>query len=160
MAGKITGTIYLDQNIISHLREGQPAKEELLTLLRAFQERGIINVYSDVHVEECRAFAAPEHYAEVLDALDAYYLQPVERLGQNREAIAQMANELILSETEFAEKSLELLSNTMALIQYGLGWLGELEAEELMQELKADVECWAEHCERETLGFMSASSVR
>ena len=160
MEEKVTGTIYLDQNIISHLREGQPVKEELLRVLGAIQEQGIIYVYSDVHVEECRAFANPEQYVEVLDALDAYYLQPVERLGQHREATTHMADDLILSETDFANKSLELLNNTMVLIQYGLGWLSEVEAEELMQELKADVEWWAEECERETLGFISASSVR
>lgn len=154
------GTLYLDQNIISHLREGEPAKEELSSLLRDFQQRGMIIVYSDVHVEECRSFAHPGQYVDILDTFDAYYLHPAYRLGQSREAETNMASELILRETDFSEKSLGLLNNTMTLIQYGLGWLGELEAEELIRELKTEVEHWAEQCERETMGFMSASSVR
>lgn len=153
-------TIYLDQNIISHLREGQPASEELLSALKKFQKCGAIIVYSNIHVEECRAFHEPEQFVGVLDAIDGHYIQPSERLGLQFEIRPNIAKDLLLSEADFAGKSLALLSNQMLLSQYALAWLGELEAEDLKQELEADIDLWIEEFERETLGLVDSSSIR
>lgn len=77
-------TIYLDQNIYSGLREDNAAKEALSKVLQTFRKSGAIFVYSDVHVEECRAFYAPEQCVRVIDEWDGYYIQPAERLGLHR----------------------------------------------------------------------------
>lgn len=129
-------------------------------MLEVFREHGAVYVYSDVHVEECRAFNEPEQYVRVISEVDGYYIQRTERSGQLREARSNMAEELILSDTDFASKCLALLNNQMVLSQYVLGWLGELEAKELMRELEADIDLWAEEVERETLGLLTASSTR
>ncbi|NDW53357.1 hypothetical protein [Aliiroseovarius sp. PrR006] len=150
-------TVYLDQNIVSHLREGEPAKEELSRVLERFQEHGAVFVYSHVHVEECRAFYEPEQYVRVLDKIDGHYIQPT---GQQCEAVSNMANGLILCKTDFASKSHALLCHPMALSQYILGWLGELEADELKRELNADIDLWVKELERETLGLFETSLIR
>ncbi|NNU79258.1 hypothetical protein HMH01_02295 [Halovulum dunhuangense] len=153
-------TIYLDQNILGSLRQGQPEKEELERALERFREFGAAFVYSDVHVEECRAFYEPAQYVRILNDLNGYHLQPKGRLAQHREAKPNMAEELILGEIDFATKCLGLLHGQMVLLQYVLGWLGEFEAEELMRELEEDIALWAEEAERETLGLLTAASAR
>lgn len=71
-----------------------------------------------------------------------------------------MANQLIMSETDFATKCVALMKTHWVLSQYGLGWLGELEAQELIGEIEADIDLWVEEAERETSGLFSASSAR
>lgn len=153
-------TIYLDQNLLGHLRAGEPKNEKLSRVLSDFRERGGIFVYSDVHVEECRAFYDPEQYVRVLDEIGAYYIEPTNNLEENFAVSSGKAADLLLSEPDFASKSLALLRNQMTLSQFALGWLGEVEADELKRELVADIDLWATEVERETFGTMTASSIR
>lgn len=151
---------YLDQNIFGNLREGEPAKEQLSRKLEQLRVQGATYVYSEVHVEECRAFYEPEQYVRVLDEIDAYYILPTEHMGQDYEIKPKMAKELILCEPDFASKSIAFLSNQITLSQFALGWLGELEAEELKCELEAEIDLWVEEVQRETLGLCETSSIR
>jgi len=153
-------TVYLDQNIIGHLREGESAKEELSKVLERFRELGAAFVYSDIHVEECRAFYQPEQYVRVLDEIDAYYIQPIESGEKHFYIKSNMAGDLVQSEPDFASKSVAFLSNQMKIVQFALGWLGELEAEELMRELEVEIDLWLDELDRETYGLCDTVQIR
>ncbi|WP_417209639.1 hypothetical protein [Antarctobacter sp.] len=160
LEGAVKFTVYLDQNILGHLFEGESAKEDLLRVLEQFRERGAAFVYSDVHVEECQAFFRPEKYIRVLDEIDACYIQPTERLEKHFAIKSNMAGDLIKCEPDFASKSLTFLSSLMTVSQFALGWLGELEAEELMRELEVELDLWIEELSRETYGLCDTAPIR
>lgn len=160
MEEAIKFTIYLDQNIIGHLREGEPAKRALSRVLETFRKNGAAYVYSNVHVEECSAFYRPEQYVRVLDEIDAYYIQPTERLETQFKIKPSVAKDLIQCDPDFASKSQTFLSNQMAFTQFALGWLGALDAEELKRELEAEIDLWVGEIERECFGLCVTSSIR
>lgn len=67
--------VYIDQNILSHLREGKSAKDELVGVLSKLQERNVIFVFSMTHVDECRASSQPEQFVEVMEELPVYLME-------------------------------------------------------------------------------------
>ena|GEM_PF-5478761 len=67
--------VYIDQNILSHLREGKNAREELVGLLRTLREKNAVFVYSMTHVDECRASSQPEQFVKVMEELPAYLME-------------------------------------------------------------------------------------
>lgn len=68
-------TVYIDQNILSHLRKGRNAREELVGLVKALQDRNAVFVYSMTHVDECRGSSKPEQFVEVMEELPVYLME-------------------------------------------------------------------------------------
>lgn len=96
----------------------------------------------------------------VLEKIDAYYLPPTERSEKSFTIKPNMARGLILGETDFVTESLELLNSLTVLTQYVLGWLGDLDAEDLKRELTTEFNSWIDKVERETQGLADTSSMR
>lgn len=160
MADKSHLTIYLDQNILSDLLDGAPNKAKVENTLNYLREKGAVYVYSDVHVEECRAFYEPEQFVRVIEELNGFYVPARGGQRQEREPKPNMAEDLLLREADFETECRAMLNNLLLLSQYMLGWLGELEANELMHELKEGIDAWANKVERETQGIFKASLAR
>ncbi|SFL26521.1 hypothetical protein SAMN04488518_1356 [Pseudovibrio ascidiaceicola] len=152
--------IYLDQNILSNLREGEPARDELLRTLKHYQKHEPIFVYSQVHVEECRAFHDPDQFVRVIDEIKGFYIQPSERFEHNFEISPNRAKDLMLSKPDLASKAQEYISELLVLAQYVVGWLGKLESKELQQELEKSIDLLVPELQRETFGLLDVVSFR
>ncbi len=159
MAADDRFSVYLDQNLLGHLIHGAAARQELLAYLNKLKDRGAVFVYSNVHVEECRAYAKPEEYADVLDEIQGHHILPNNHLPQGLQTELGSAHDLILKEENFAEKSTALLDEINLISQFCLGWLGEADAADLKDELALKIEYWAQEVERETLGLVQSSRV-
>lgn len=160
MAGPKYLTIYLDQNLLGDLLDGAPAKSKVENALAYFREKGAVYVYSDVHVEECRAFYEPKQFVQVIRELNGYYLPSKGEQVHDRVAKPNMAKELLLRESDFEEECVIWLNHHLLISQYMLGWLGELEAKELVNEIGTGIDIWAAKAERETQGLFKASIAR
>lgn len=156
--GKIT--VYLDQNVLSHLREGEAAQEALGCIVEGLCQQGVVFVYSRVHVEECRAFYDPIQYVRVLNRIRARYISPTSSLEGEPELIPDVADDLILDTEDFLDRCASLLSNLMLIVQFGLGWLGDLDAAVLRSELEDEVDRFIEVVSRETDGLADVKKMR
>lgn len=71
-------TLYLDQCVISDLREGKPHSAPLREVLFRLKEKGCAFVYSDVHVREILLSGRPLPFIKALEDIGAYHLATVE----------------------------------------------------------------------------------
>lgn len=71
-----------------------------------------------------------------------------------------MAERLILSELNFANKSAAFLKSQLTVLQFAMGWLGELEAKDLMDELEAEVDLWLQELHSESEGLLDTTVFR
>lgn len=141
--------IYLDQNIINDLRDGESSKDGLSDFLKSLQQPGAMLVYSDVHLEECRAFYDPDQYAKALDENSFFYMPSCEKLDSAVVAQCGVARKLICSPPDFFDRSNGLLLWFLPIIQYISGWLGDVEAEDIKNDLIKEVDLWISDLERE-----------
>lgn len=131
--------VYIDQNILSHLREGKSAREELFELFKTLEEKNAVFVYSMAHVDECRSSSHPEMFVAVIEELPAYLMELQNASDKQATLSLGRARELLLAPenvTHHAKRSIEYL---LHVFHFASGWLGDIEAQELKCELAAQM---------------------
>lgn len=132
--------IYIDQNILSHLRSGKAAREELVSLLRALEEKNAVFVYSMTHVDECRDSLQPEMFVEVMEELPFYLVEFNNASDRQITLSLGRARELLLKTEDVTHHAKRLIEDLIYVFHFASGWLGETEAKELKNEIAAEIE--------------------
>lgn len=70
-------SVYLDQNILSELREDKPLRIDVEAILSIIFKHGGHPVFSWLHEREILQSDQPEQFIQVLETLDAYYLPDI-----------------------------------------------------------------------------------
>jgi len=131
--------VYLDQNILSHLREGKSAKEELAGLLSKLQERNAVFVYSMTHVDECRAASQPVQFVEVMERLPVYLMEFQNASDQQSTLSMGRARELLMEPEDTIHHAKRLIEDLLYIWHFASGWLGKTEAQELKSDMAAEI---------------------
>lgn len=152
-------SVYLDQNILSHLREGQPHKDAIMAMLDSLKSKGGHLVYSRIHIEECRAFYQPKQFIQVLNDIGGLYILPEVTFNQKLLLRPNAAETLLCGEDDIAAKGIRLLNDNLLLSQYALGWLGDLEASELKKQMQNEIDLWVDELKRETFGLLDTRPI-
>ena len=136
---------YLDQNIYSRLQHDCKDRAYFERLLEKLAEFGAIFVFSDIDVEECRSSERATEFAQIFDDLGAHYLR-VDKLNSAPTVLELgRAKDLILAPHDFTDVFLRRIEDILKPMHWALGWLGEIEAEDLLGEMAADLEAtWPE----------------
>lgn len=132
--------IYLDQNILSHLRAGQSAREELLKLLKALQEKNAVFVYSMTHVAECRGSSQPEQFVEVMEQLPVYLMEFQNASDPQAALSLGKARELLLEPEDTAHFAHRCMEALLHIPHFASRWLGETEEQKLKNEMALEIE--------------------
>lgn len=134
---------YLDQNILSKLREGEPGSDLLRGALNKMGAQGVMFVYSMVHVDESRASGRPEAFVEALNAISAWYIEP-QAHDDHRVALSSgRAEELILADGDLLHQASRTMENLLKPMQFAMGWLDGVDETSLREELiEGVIEFW------------------
>jgi hypothetical protein len=148
--------IYLDQNILSHLREGKSAREKLSWMLRKLGENNSVFVYSMTHVDECRDSSQPETFVRVLEELPVYLME-FDNAADNQTTLSLgRARELLLEPEGVGHRAARLMEGLLKVMQFASGWLGNAEAQAIKDEMTAEMkEFWTtllHDCDWDLLG--------
>jgi hypothetical protein len=136
--------IYLDQNILSHLREGRSAKEELSRMFRKLEENHAVFVYSMTHVDECRDSSQPEAFVQVMEELPVYLMEFQKASDQQATLSLGRARELLLEPADGTHHVRRLMEGLLHVMHFASGWLGDAEAQSIKDEMAAETEgFWA-----------------
>jgi hypothetical protein len=141
--------VYIDQNILSHLREGKDAREELVGLLRTLEEKNAVFVYSMTHVDECRDSSQPEMFVEVMEELPVYLIEFQNASDQQAALSLGRARELLLEPEDATHHAKRLIEDLLHVYHFASGWLGETEAQELKNEMAAEIAGFWETLQRD-----------
>ena len=144
-------TIYLDQNIFSGLQQEKPKRANLFDLLQEMGKLGAIFVYSEVHVEECRASDKPEGFVDVIEDLPAYLLEPANGAVANVALSLNRARDLILAERDITDDAMRRIEDLLKPIHFAAGWMDDTDAHELQQEMVCEMDAFWESLELEML---------
>lgn len=126
---------YLDQNILSKLREGEPGSDLLRGALNKMGAQGVMFVYSMVHVDETRASGRPEAFVEALNAISAWYIEP-QAHDDHRVALSSgRAEALILADRDLLHQASRTMENLLKPMQFAMGWLDRVDETSLREEL-------------------------
>ena len=131
--------VYIDQNILSHLRAGKNAREELASFFRALEENGAVFVYSMTHVDECRDSSQPEMFVEVMENLPVYLLEFNNASDRQAALSLGRARELLLEPEDATHHAKRLMEDVLHVCHFASGWLGETEAQNLKNEMAAEI---------------------
>lgn len=131
--------VYIDQNILSHLREGKNAREELFGLLRTLAEKNAVFVHSMTHVDECRDSSRPEMFVEVMEELPVYLIEFQNASDQQAALTLGRARELLLEPEDATHQAKRLIENLLHVWHFASGWLGETEVLELKSEMASEI---------------------
>jgi hypothetical protein len=142
-------SIYIDQNILSHLREGKTAKEELIILLRRLQDRNAVFVFSMTHVDECRASSQTEQFVEVMEELPVYLMEFENAHDQQSTLSLGRARKLLLEPEDTTHHAKRLMENLLHVMHFASGWLGKAEAQNLKSEMVAELAGFWETIQRD-----------
>lgn len=135
--------VYLDQNILSHLREGMRAKEELAGLLSKLQEKNAVFVYSQAHVDECRAASCPEQFVKVIEELPVYLMEFQKASDEQSSLSLGRARELLLEPEDAIHHAKRVMEELLNVFQFASGWLDDIEAHALKNEIAVEMaEFW------------------
>jgi hypothetical protein len=131
--------VYLDQNILSHLRDGKNARDELVRLLRKLQDRNMAYVYSMTHVDECRGSEQPEQFVKVMEDLPVYFMD-FESASNKRFILSlDKAHRLLLEPEDEAHRAKRLIEDLLKIWHFASGWLGEVEVQELKDDMAREM---------------------
>lgn len=135
---------YLDQNVLSRLREGEPGSDLLRGALNRMGAQGVIFVYSMMHVDESRASGRAGAFVEALNAISAWYIEPHTNDDRKVALSSGRAQELILADVDVSHEAARTMQNLLKPMQFAMGWLDGLDATALREELIDGVnEFWA-----------------
>ena len=134
---------YLDQNVLSRLREGETGSNLLRGALNKMGAQGVMFVYSMIHVDESRASDRPGAFAEALSAISAWYIEP-QAYDDRRVALsAGRAEELILADRDLLHEASRTMENLLKPMQFAMGCLDGVDERSLREELVEGVnEFW------------------
>lgn len=141
--------IYLDQNILSHLRDGKSAREDLAGFLRKLQEKNAVFVYSETHVDECRASSQPEEFIQVMEELPVYFMELENDSDQKNTLSLNKTRSLLLEPEDWTHKAKCLIENFLCIWHFASGWLGEIDAKHLKDEMAAEMAGFWESLQRD-----------
>ena len=127
--------VYLDQNVLSRLREGEPGSDLLRGSLNKMGAQGAIFVYSMIHVDESRASGRPEALVEALNAISAWYIEPHTHDDREVALSSGRAEELILADVDVSHEAARAMENILKPMQFAMGWLDVVDAQGLRGEL-------------------------
>lgn len=142
--------VYVDQNILSHLRVGKGARQELVGLFRTLQAQDAVFVYSMTHVDECRASSQPEQFVEVIEELPFYFMEFQDDLKQHSVFSQGRARELLLGPEDVAHQAKRLTEDLLHISHFASGWMGETEAQGLKIEMAAEMASFWETLQKDT----------
>ena len=136
--------VYLDQNVLSRLRQGEPGSDLLRGSLNKMGAQGAIFVYSMIHVDESRASGRPEAFVEALNAISAWYIEPHTHDDRRVTLSSGRAAELILADQDILHEAARAMENLLKPMHFTMGWLDGVDANSLREELVDRVnEFWA-----------------
>lgn len=131
--------VYLDQGILSHLREGKSARAELVRLLRKLKDRNVAYVYSKTYVDECRDSSQPEQFVQVLEELPVYLIE-FESVSDKRFSLSlDKARGLLLEPEDVTHRAQRLIENHLTIWHFASGWLDKTEARELKEDMAREM---------------------
>lgn len=134
---------YLDQNVLSRLRKGEPGSDLLRSALNKMDAQDVMFVYSMIHVDESRASGRPDAFVEALNAISAWCIEPRTHEDQRVALSSARAEELILADRDLLHEAARTLENLLKPMQFAMGWLGGVDATCLREELVEGVnEFW------------------
>ena len=87
-------------------------------------------------------------------------MKPSSNLEHSFDVTSGAADELILTRLDFTDKCMAFLSGQLTVMQFIVGWLGGLEAGELIMELEEEIEAWLREVNEETSGFADVEGFR
>lgn len=125
--------------MLSHLRAGKGARQELVGLLQALQEKNAVFVYSMTHVDECRASSQPEQFVEVIEELPLYLMEFQNASDQQSTLSRGRAREFLLEPEDATHQAKRLIEDLLHVFHFASGWLGETEAQGLKNEMAAEM---------------------
>lgn len=132
--------IYLDQNILSHLREGKSAREELCRMLGKLGDNNAVFVYSMTHVAECRDSAQPETFIQVMEELPVYFMELQKASDQQATLSLGRAREQLLEPEDATHQAKRLIEDLLKVVHFASGWLGDAEVQAIKDEMTAEME--------------------
>lgn len=135
--------VYLDQNILSHLREGKSARDKLVGLLRKLQDRNVVFAYSMTHVAECRDSSQPEQFVQVMEELPAYLMEFENASDREINLSLDKARGLLLEPEDETHRAGRLIEDLLKIWHFASGWLDKTEAGELKDDMAREmVDFW------------------
>jgi hypothetical protein len=135
--------VYIDQNILSQLREGRNAREELVGLFRKLEKKNAVFVYSMAHVDECRASSHPETFIAVMEELPVYLMEYQNASDRQATLSLGRARELLLEPEDATHHAKRLIEDLLRIFHFASGWLDAVEARELKNEMASEMaEFW------------------
>ncbi|MCC7320818.1 MAG: hypothetical protein IT542_07560 [Rubellimicrobium sp.] len=134
---------YLDQNVLSRLREYEPGSDLLRGALNKMGAQGVMFVYSMVNVDESRASGRPEAFVEALNAISAWYIEPQAHDDHRVVLSSGRAEELTLADRDLLHEAARTMENLLKPMQFAMGWLDGVDETSLREELVEGVnEFW------------------
>lgn len=149
--------IYLDQNILSRLREGESTKGELLGILRKFEKLNAVFVSSMTHIDECRASINPETFVQVMEELPVYLMELQNAADEQTKLSLGRARELLQETEDAAHLAKSLIEDQLRFMHFASGWLGDIEVEELRCKMASEIEIfWLSMIEEVDLALLGS----
>jgi len=93
-----------------------------------------------IHVEECRASEHPEIFADIIEDISAYLLEPASMTEKDLVLSPHRARELILAESDVTDDAMRRIEAMLKLLHFATGWLGNVEAQELQEEITDELD--------------------
>jgi hypothetical protein len=143
-----TFSVYLDQNVYSRLREGEPLRENLLERFGNLATAGALFVYSDLHIEECRASDRPASFVAAFEAISASWCDFDSAAKTPFEPVSIYALEKLRAPWDAAEGMTQLIYNLTRIPQFAAGWSGEHGADNLRRDLEDEVTAFIQTCRK------------
>lgn len=109
------------------------------------REVGGIFIFSQAHVEECKASRRPQEFVRILESLDAYYLRSWDDTQFKQTLESKRASDLILAPPDATDLLVRQFSDSINVLNFAIDGLGSLEADSVLNEIANDLEsAWIE----------------
>ncbi len=132
--------VYLDQNVLSKMREGDPLADHMRGILSQLSTNGAVFVYSMIHVDECRVSGQPDAFVRALDALSAWFIEPCAAGDHSVTLSSGRAEELILASPDISHEASRRVEDLLKPMDFAMGWLDGVDAAPLREEMVQDIE--------------------
>ncbi|MDO6483557.1 hypothetical protein [Shimia thalassica] len=131
--------VYLDQNILSNLRDGKSARGELAGLMKSLAEKGAVFVYSTTHVDECRSSNFPETFVDVLEGIPVHFMETENASDEQSILSLGRAQEMLMEPEDTSHYAKRLMEDCLRVWHFASGWLNNIEAVELKNEIVSEI---------------------
>ncbi|MDZ4117914.1 MAG: hypothetical protein U1C69_01345 [Phaeovulum sp.] len=117
------------------MQEGNDERQSVLDALNFLSSKGAIFVYSTIHIDECRDSDQPEAFVAIIEDISAHYLEHSSAAETQIALSPNRARGLILAEPDLADEAARMMAESLKLLQFTQGWLGDVEARALKEEI-------------------------